>query len=77
MNCKDYTAIKYNLEISVNKTKAIAMRGKINVKTKIITNNNIIGKENSCYYLGYKITASNSKNLEIKVNRYNQMCSKI
>jgi hypothetical protein len=40
----NYTTINYNLEILVNKTKAIAMRGNINVRTKIMTNTNIIGK---------------------------------
>jgi hypothetical protein len=40
-------AIKYNLKISVNKTKAMAMRGEINVRTKIVINNNIIEQVNS------------------------------
>jgi hypothetical protein len=34
------TAIKYNLKISVNETKAMARKGKINVRTRIVINNN-------------------------------------
>jgi hypothetical protein len=30
------TAVKYILKISVNKTKAMDMKGKMNVKTKIV-----------------------------------------
>jgi hypothetical protein len=30
------TAIDYNLRISVNKTKTMAMKGKMNVQTKVI-----------------------------------------
>jgi hypothetical protein len=40
-------AIKYNLKISVNKTKATDMKGKMNVGTKIVINNNIIEHVNS------------------------------
>jgi hypothetical protein len=31
-------AIKYNLKISLNETKAVAMKGKMNVRTKIVIN---------------------------------------
>jgi hypothetical protein len=40
-------AIKYNLKISGNKTKAMAMKGKMNVGTKIVINNTIIEQVNS------------------------------
>jgi hypothetical protein len=35
-------AIKYNMKISVNKTEAITITGKMNMRTKIVLNNNII-----------------------------------
>lgn len=35
-------AIKYNMKISVNKTEAIIITGKMNMRTKIVLNNNII-----------------------------------
>jgi hypothetical protein len=49
-------AVKYNFEIAVNTTKAIAMKRKMNVRTKIVINNNIIQQENRFNYLGYIIT---------------------
>jgi hypothetical protein len=50
--------IKYNLKISVNKTKAMGMKEKMNKTTKIMMNNNIIEQVNSFNYLGYTITPS-------------------
>jgi hypothetical protein len=44
-------AIKYNLKISV--AKAMAMKGKMNVRTKIVINNNITEQVNSFNYLEY------------------------
>jgi hypothetical protein len=66
-------AVEYNLKISVNKKKTKAMKGKTNMRTKIVINNNIIGQVNTFNYLGYTITLSNNRDLEIKVNRFNQM----
>jgi hypothetical protein len=34
-------AIKYNLKISVDTTKATAVKGKMNARTKIVINSNI------------------------------------
>jgi hypothetical protein len=63
-------AVKYNLKISVNKTKAMGMKGKINARTKIVINNNIIEQVNSFNY-------SIKQQTRIKRNRSNQMCSTI
>jgi hypothetical protein len=63
--------------ISVNITKAMAMKGKMNARTKIVINNNIIEQVNSFSYLGYKITVPNNRDFEINWNRFNQMCSTI
>jgi hypothetical protein len=46
------TAIKYNLKISVDKTQAVAMKGKKDVRTKIVINSNIIEQINSVKYVG-------------------------
>jgi hypothetical protein len=70
-------AIKYNLTISVNKTKAMAMKGKTNVRTKIVINNHIIELLNNFNYLGYTITVTNHRDLEIKMSRFNQLCSTV
>jgi hypothetical protein len=55
MNCKEQhtlnnIGIKYNLKFSVNKTKAMAMKGKMDARTKIVIN--------SFNYLGYTITVT-------------------
>jgi hypothetical protein len=55
-------------------TEAIKYSRKI-VRIKIVINNNIIEQVNSFNYLEYTITASNNTDLEIKMNRFNQMCS--
>jgi hypothetical protein len=52
------TAIKYSLKISVNKTKAVAMKGKMTVRNEIVMNSSIIEHVNSVNYLGYTITVS-------------------
>jgi hypothetical protein len=69
-------AIKYNLKISVNKTKAMVMKGKMNVRNEIVINNTV-EEVYSFNYLRYIIIASNNGDLEIKMNRFNQMCSTI
>jgi hypothetical protein len=67
-------AITYNLKVSGNKTKAMAMKGKMNARTKLAIDNNIIEHVNSFNYLGYKITVSNNRDLGTKMNRFNKMC---
>jgi hypothetical protein len=53
----------------------MAMKGKMNARTKIAINNRVIEQVNSFNYLGYTITITNNRDLEIKMNRSNQMCS--
>jgi hypothetical protein len=43
-------AIKYNLKISVNEIKTMALKGKVNVRSKIMLNNHIIEQVNSFNY---------------------------
>jgi hypothetical protein len=73
----DNIAIKYNLKISVNKVKAMAMKEKMNVRTDIVINNHIIEQANSSNHLGYSITVTNNRDLEININRFNQMRYKL
>jgi hypothetical protein len=61
-------AAKSNFEIAVNKKKAISMKGKMNVRTKIVINNNIIEKVNPFNYLEYINTLSKNRDLEIKID---------
>jgi hypothetical protein len=39
-------AIKYNLKISANKIKTVAVKGKMNVRTKILINECIVEQVN-------------------------------
>jgi hypothetical protein len=77
MKFKCSIAIKYNWKISVNKTKAMAMKGKMNLRTKIVIDNNIFKQVNSFNYLGHTIIATNNIYLEITMNRLNEKCSTI
>jgi hypothetical protein len=45
----------------------------MDVRTKIAKNNNIIEKIDSFNYLGTIFTVTNSRDLEIKMNRFKQM----
>jgi hypothetical protein len=42
-----------------------------------IVENHIIEQVNSSNYLGYSITETNDKDLEIKMSRFNKTCSTI
>jgi hypothetical protein len=53
--------VKYDLNISVNKTKMMAINGKMNVP-KVVINNHIIEEVNSFNYLGYIITVTRFRN---------------
>jgi hypothetical protein len=70
-------AIKYNFQISVNKTKTMVLKGKVNMRPKIVLNNHTIEEVNSFNYLGYTIAITSNKDLEIKLNRFHQMCGTI
>jgi hypothetical protein len=70
-------AITPNWYISADKIQEMALKGKMNVRTKTIINNDITKHVNSFNYLGYIITATKNRNLEIKINKFNQMCSTI
>jgi hypothetical protein len=59
--------VKFNLKILVNKTKMMALKGKVNVRSKIVLNNHIIEQVNSFNYLGYTIAVTNNKDLETKI----------
>jgi acetylglutamate synthase len=55
----------------------MAMKGKMNVRSNTVINNNIIERTNCFNYLEYTITVLNRRDLEIKMNGFNQMCSTI
>jgi hypothetical protein len=44
------------------------MKGKTNVRTKTVINNNIIEQVNSFNNLGYTITVTKNRDLEIKMD---------
>jgi hypothetical protein len=45
----------------------MSVKGKTNMRTKIMINNYIIEKVNSSDYIGYRITVSNNRDLEINM----------
>jgi hypothetical protein len=49
----------------------------MNARTEIVINNNTIEQVNSFNYFGYTITVTYNRGLEIKMNRFNRMCSTI
>jgi hypothetical protein len=67
------TATKYNLKISVNKIKAMTMKGKIYFGNKMAINNHILKQVTNFKYLRRTITVKNNRYLEIKMNRINRM----
>jgi hypothetical protein len=46
------TRLNYNLEISINKSKVVAFKGKYTVRSKIMINKKIIEQVRNCNYLG-------------------------
>jgi hypothetical protein len=55
--------------------KAIAVKRKMNMRIKIMINSNINEEISSFNNLGYKITVTNNRDLEIEMKTFNQMCS--
>jgi hypothetical protein len=70
-------AIKRNFKISVNKTKAIALKGKLERENEMAINNHRTEQVNSFNSLGYTMTPINNKDIEIKISRFNQMRSSV
>jgi hypothetical protein len=64
IDTEQYSYIR-NLKVSVYKTKAVKRMMK--VRTKIMINNNITKQVRAFNYLGYTITATNNRGLEIKM----------
>jgi hypothetical protein len=55
----------------------VAVKGKMNVRTKVMINNHIIEQINGFNYLAYTIPVTNNRDLEIKMNIFNQMCGTV
>jgi hypothetical protein len=53
------------------------MNGMMKVRTKIAINDNITVQVSSFNYTGYIITLTDNGDLEIKMDRFNQMCNTI
>jgi hypothetical protein len=58
-------AIKYNFMILVNKTKAMAMKRKMDVRIKTVLCNHIIEPVDSFNYLVYVVAAMNNRDLRV------------
>jgi hypothetical protein len=51
----------------------MAMKGEMNVRIKIVISSHITEEENSYKYLEYSITITRNRDLEIKMNTFNQI----
>jgi hypothetical protein len=55
----------------------VALKGKVNVRSKIVLNNHIIKQINSFNCLGYAVAVTINKDSEIKLNSFHQVCGTI
>jgi hypothetical protein len=63
VNALKNVAIKYNWKFSVNKTTTMALKRKVNVRLKVVLDNNVIEQVNSLNYLWITIAVTNDKDL--------------
>ena len=68
---------KYDMKISVSKTKTMAFCGKYMIRTKITLNNKPLEQVNNFQYLGCNMSNTYNKDLEQKVNKFSRICGTI
>ena len=62
---------KYNMKISINKTKVLAFKGKENVRSKIIINDKPIEQVSSFKFLGCSLNLYTEEDIQRKVDKFN------
>jgi hypothetical protein len=83
MNCKDlyFTQIiyakRYNLKMSINKTKTMVFKGKYRVRTKIVIEDKILDQVNHFKYLGYDATFLEETDIDAKIKKFQNICGTI
>jgi len=66
----DNLRYEYGLNISAQKTKPMAIKGRDAVRTKIVTDKTIIEKVNLFNYLGNVISYEGELNIDNKLNNF-------
>jgi hypothetical protein len=70
--CKDY-----NMRISIDKTKVLALRGKDPVRIRIVINERILDQVLNFNYLGYNMGLNREMDINVKLQRFQQICGTI
>jgi hypothetical protein len=71
------TTLNYNLEISINKSKVMAFKGKYPVRSKIMINNKTIEQVKNFNYLGCDISYNYDDDLQNKLHKFQYICGTI
>jgi hypothetical protein len=64
----------YNMRISTDKTKVLALRGKYPMRIKIVINGRIFYQVLNFNYLGYNMGLNREKDIDVKLQRFQQIC---
>jgi hypothetical protein len=67
----------YNMRISVDKTKLLALRGKDPIRIKIVINERILDQVLNFNCLGYNMGLNREKDINVKLQRFQQICGTI
>jgi hypothetical protein len=67
----------YNMRISIDKTKVLALRGKGPIRIKIVINERILDQVLNCNYLGYNMGLNREKDINVKLQIFQQICGTI
>jgi hypothetical protein len=65
------------MRISINKTKVLALRGKDPIRIKIVINERVLEQVLNCNHLGYNMGLNREIDIDIKLQRFQQICGKI
>ena len=68
---------EYGLQISINKTKIMAFKGKWPVRSKIVLNNCILEQVSKFKYLGCTLTYNKGVDIQEKIGKFQSICGTI
>jgi hypothetical protein len=67
----------YNMRISTDKTKVLALRGKDPIRIKIVINERILDQVLNFNYLDYNMGLNRDMDINVKLQRFQQICGTI
>jgi hypothetical protein len=71
------TSKDYNMRIATDKTKRLALRGKDPIRIKTVINERIFDQVLNFYYLDYSIGLNREIDINVKPQRFQQICGTI